>query len=233
MHLRRLASGAWIIGFLAVYGTGWAQSSAPNRAPRADTLPAVIPIFPLEDATLFPNTSRPFHIFEPRYRAMVADALKGDRIIGMVTLKPGYEANYDGRPPIYTIGCAGVITGVDELPDGGFDIVLRGVVKFRVTGEDPGRPYRLARVDVTPEALGDAETVALHTERQRLEVLVTGPGSGPTIPRAIPDEEVVNALAAYVPLDPPERQALLELNGALARSQALIKLLESTGTPPR
>ena len=233
MHLRRLACGAWIIGLLAVYGTAWAQSAAPEKAPRADILPPVIPIFPLEDATLFPNASRPFHIFEPRYRSMVADALKGDRIIGMVTLKPGYEANYDGRPPIFAIGCAGVITDAEELSDGRFDIVLRGVVKFRITGEDQGRPYRLAHVDVMPEALVDAEMVALHAQRQQLEVLVTKPGSGSTIPREIPDEEVVNALAEYVALDPPGRQALLELKGALARSQALIKLLEPTGTPPR
>ena len=69
---------------------------------------------------LFPGVSRPLHIFEPRYRAMVADALKGDRIIGMVTLKPGYEANYAGRPAVYEIGCAGVITDVEELPGGRF-----------------------------------------------------------------------------------------------------------------
>jgi Lon protease-like protein len=71
-------------------------------------LPPTIPIFPLEVTMLFPGISRPLHIFEPRYRAMVADALKGDRIIGMTTLKPGFEANYAGRPPIYEIGCAGV-----------------------------------------------------------------------------------------------------------------------------
>src|SRR5215204_5286886 len=73
-------------------------------------LPPEIPIFPLEPTMLFPGVSRPLHIFEPRYRAMVADALKGDRIIGMTTVKPGYEADYAGRPPIYEIGCAGVIT---------------------------------------------------------------------------------------------------------------------------
>jgi Lon protease-like protein len=77
-------------------------------------LPPVVPIFPLEVTMLFPGVSRPLHIFEPRYRAMVADALKGDRIIGMTMLKPGYEANYAGRPPIYEIGCAGVITDVEE-----------------------------------------------------------------------------------------------------------------------
>lgn len=233
MHLKRLACGLWIIGLLAVYGTVWAQSAALDQATSADTLPPAIPIFPLEDATLFPSASRPFHIFEPRYRAMVADALKGDRLIGMVTLKPGYEADYEGRPPIYAIGCAGVITDVEQLPDGGFDIVLRGVVKFRVTGEDQSRPYRIARVIVMPEAPDEADKVTLHKERQHLEVLVTRPGSAPSVPPEMPDEEVINALAQYVPLDPPQRQTLLELKGAFRRSQALINLLESTVAPRR
>src|SRR4029450_7876257 len=104
--------------------------------------PALIPLFPPEVTMLFRGFSRPLHIFEPRYRAMVDDALKGDRIIGMTTLKPGYEADYHGRPPIYEIGCAGIITDVEELSGGRFNIVLRGVVKFRVTGEDQSRSYR-------------------------------------------------------------------------------------------
>ncbi len=129
---------------------------------------------------LFPGVSRPLHIFEPRYRAMVAEALKGDRIIGMVTLKPGYEANYAGRPPVYDIGCAGVITDVEELPGGRFNIVLRGLVKFRVTSEDESRPYRLAHVDAMPEILDDAGKAALRKQRQRLEALVTK-GSDTTV----------------------------------------------------
>ena len=81
--------------------------AAGGIVPAQSALPSVIPIFPLEVPTLFPGVSRPLYIFEPRYRAMVADALKGDRIIGMTTLKPGFEANYAGRPPIYEVGCAG------------------------------------------------------------------------------------------------------------------------------
>src|SRR5687767_15618343 len=73
-------------------------------------LPPVIPIFPLPNAVLFPNVFMPLHIFEARYRAMVSDALAGDRIIGMVLLKAGFESDYKGQPPIYPIGCAGVIT---------------------------------------------------------------------------------------------------------------------------
>jgi Lon protease-like protein len=209
-----------------------AQSAPPAKAPGADTLPPVIPIFPLEVTMLFPGVSRPLYIFEPRYRAMVADALKGDRIIGMTMLKPGYEANYQGRPPIYPIGCAGVITDVEELSGGRFQIVLRGLVKFRVTGEDESRPYRLARVDAMPEVLDDAGKAALRKQRQRLEALVTRGGDS-RVPPEMPDEELVNMIAQHLPLDGGERQALLELDGVLLRSQALIDLIESKVARPR
>jgi Lon protease-like protein len=215
---------------LSTGGIVRAQSGQTGTAP--GQLPPVIPIFPLEVAMLFPGVSRPLYIFEPRYRAMVADALKGDRIIGMTTLMPGYEANYAGRPPIYEIGCAGVITDVEELPGGRFNIVLRGLVKFRVTGEDDSRPYRLARVDVLPEVLDDAEKAALSRQRQRLEALITKGGDS-KVPPEMRDEELVNMVAQYLPLGHAERQSLLELKGVLSRSQALIDLIESKGTPPR
>ena len=204
----------------------------PDKARSTDTLPPVIPIFPLEVTLLFPGVSRPLYIFEPRYRAMIADALKGDGIIGMTTLKPGYEANYQGRPPIYAIGCAGVITEVEELSGGRFQIVLRGLVKFQVTGEDDSRSYRLARVDVIPEVSDEAEKAALRKQRERLEALVTK-GSDSKIPPETPDEEVVNTLAQWVPLDRAERQALLELKSVLLRSQRLIDLIESKASPLR
>ena len=145
MKPNRLACAIWMVGVLSAPGVVWAQSATPDKVPGAGMLPPTIPIFPLPDAMLFPNVSRPLHIFELRYRAMVADALKGDRIIGMVMLRPGYEADYEGRPPVYPIGCAGIITDVEQLPDGRFNILLSGLVKFRVTSEDQTRAYRLAR----------------------------------------------------------------------------------------
>jgi Lon protease-like protein len=78
-------------------------------ATAATALPPEIPLFPLPDVVLFPGVTRPLLIFEPRYREMVADALKGNRIIGMVLLRPGFEKDYEGRPPIHDIGCAGTI----------------------------------------------------------------------------------------------------------------------------
>src|SRR6476660_4883105 len=112
-------------------------------------LPATIPLFPLPNVVLFPSVCLPLHIFEPRYRQMVADALDGDRMIGIVLLKPGFEAEYEGQPPIYDVGCAGLITHAEKTPDSRYNIVLRGVGKFRVDGEQPadGRTlYRVANV---------------------------------------------------------------------------------------
>ena len=229
MKCRRLTCAVGIATLLCAVGSVGAQSAPPDKAPRTETVPPVIPIFPLEVTMLFPGVSRPLHIFEPRYRAMVADALKGDRIIGMVTLKPGYEANYAGRPPVYEIGCAGVITDVEELPGGRFNIVLRGLVKFRVTSEDESRPYRLARIDSMPEVLDDAGKAALRKQRQRLEALVTK-GSDTRVSPDTTDEELVNMLAQYLPMTYAQRQAMLELKSVLLRAQALIDLIESKPT---
>src|SRR5213082_1852536 len=97
------------------------------------TMSDLLPLFPLPTVVLFPNVFLPLHIFEPRYRDMVADALTGDRLIGMVLLKPGWESNYEGRPPVYPIGCSGLMTHVERLSsDGHYNIVLRGVERFRV-----------------------------------------------------------------------------------------------------
>lgn len=193
-------------------------------------LPPTIPIFPLPNSVLFPNVFLPLHIFEPRYRAMVTDAMAGDRIIGMTLLQPGYESDYEGRPPVFTIGCAGVMTHTERLADGRFNIVLRGLEKFRILDEDHTRAYRVAHVEGLPEDLEAAARDTLRKQRQRLEALLIAAieraGSEPRFPPAIPDEDLVNALAQYLQLDPIERQALLERETILARCQGLIELLE-------
>src|SRR2546426_2231703 len=94
------------------------------------TMSDLLPLFPLPNVVLFPNVFLPLHIFEPRYRDMVALALATDRLIGMVLLRPGWEGNYEGRPPVFPIGCSGVITHVERLDDGRYHLVLRGVDRF-------------------------------------------------------------------------------------------------------
>ena len=200
-------------------------------------LPPTIPLFPLPNAVLFPNVFMPLHIFETRYRAMVADTLEGDRIIGMVLLKPGFEADYDGRPPVYPVGCAGVVTHSEPLPDGRYNIVLRGIEKFRITGEDNSQQYRLAHVEPIAESVFEADRTLLRQNRQRLEALLAAAiergGRDPKFPPAVADEDLVNALAQYLALEPLERQALLERDGILARCRALIELLEIKTLTPR
>ena len=200
-------------------------------------LPPSIPLFPLPSVVLFPNVFLPLHIFEPRYRQMVADALQGDRIIGMALLRPGYEATYEGRPAIYDVGCAGVITHSHPFPDGRFDIVLRGIEKIRITSEDQSRPYRIGHVESISETIPADEAQPLRQQRQRLEAVLAAAvervRAEPKFPPSVPDEDLVNALAQYLELEVVERQALLECEGVLARCRALINLLEMKLHTPR
>jgi Lon protease-like protein len=193
-------------------------------------LPLTIPLFPLPSVVLFPNVCLPLHIFEPRYREMTADALKGDRIIGMVLLRPGWEGNYEGRPATYEIGCAGLITHAEPLEDGRYNLVLRGMEKFRIVREDSQRSYRRAEVQTIHEALSGVDRDVMRAERRRLESLLVpqpqGRGADPKVPPSMPDEELVNALAQYLDLEVVEKQALLERDGLVNRCRSLIELLE-------
>jgi len=215
----------WPIAFIFVLCTpGWSAAQADSAA--TVTLPATIPIFPLQDVMLFPNSSRPLHIFEPRYRAMVADALEGDSIIGMTLLQPGHEADYEGRPPIFEVGCAGVIVAVEELPDGRYNIILDGIVKFRVLSEDSTRSYRLAEVEALPEVVEASDRPILSQRRQQLErTLLRVSPSTQLPPSEVPDEEVVDGFSAILPMEPAQRQELLEAEGPVERASRLITLL--------
>lgn len=191
-----------------------------------------LPLFPLPSVVLFPNVFLPLHIFELRYRQMVSDVLDGDRLIGLVLLQPGYEADYDGRPPVYATGCSGLITHVERLEDGRFNLILRGIEKFTIVREDEPEPtqlYRRATVAEVDETLGEADRARLSSERQRLEALVAPLLERMNTTHVVPtmdDEEFVNALAQYLDLEPIEKLALLQRPGALARCQSLAELLE-------
>lgn len=190
-----------------------------------------LPLFPLPTTVLFPTVFLPLHVFEPRYRDLVADALAGDRLIGMVLLREGWQRDYEGRPAIYPIGCSGVITHVDQLADGRYNIVLRGIDRFRVDAEDHSKSYRRASVDILPEGpLDNQHRLELRRVRARLESLIAPTlervGAEPPKTSAMPDEDLVNALAQYLDLDPIEKQALLEAEHIVARASALVELLD-------
>jgi Lon protease-like protein len=193
-------------------------------------LPPSLPLFPLPNAVLFPGVYLPLHVFEPRYREMVRDALDDDRIIGMMLLKPGFEAEYEARPPIYSIGCAGLITHAEPLADGRFNIVLQGLERFRVLDEDHSRPYRVATIEPLDVLGTPADPMTVQGLRQRLETLIAPmierAGAELSIPPAMGDADLIHAIAQYLDFEPLEKQALLECHGLSARAAALIDLLE-------
>ena len=187
----------------------------------------MLPLFPLPNVVLFPNVFLPLHIFEDRYRALVQDVLAGDRMIGMVLLRGGPEDRAP-VPPIYHVGCAGLITYSEPAGEGRSNIVLRGLERFRILEEDHSRPYRQVTVESLPEP--SIETHALRRSRERLEVLLDqrlrANGSETWMPSQMTDGDLVNALCQYLELDPVEKQALLERDGLMDRCQSLIDLLE-------
>jgi uncharacterized protein len=202
----------------------------------------LLPLFPLPNVVLFPNVFLPLHIFEPRYREMVSDVLAADRMIGMVLLRPGWDRDYEGRPPIYPIGCSGVMTHVERLSDGRFNIVLRGLERFRIVEENHDRVYRRATVEALHERpLASVDRDEIRRCRSKLESLLApaaGDGRDPRaaaagtrggdtrIPSAMSDEDLVNALAQYLDLEPLEKQALLEQPSLRGRAASLVELLE-------
>ncbi len=226
-------AAASLVWSLALPGLLSPQATTRGKASAVSRLPKTIPILPLADVVLFPNMSVRLHVYEPRYRAMVVDALKGDRIIGMVLLRPEYDPDYGKgpSPSIFPIGCAGVIEDVGAVADGGYDLVLKAVAKFRITGEEASAPYRLAHVTAMPEVLRAEEKTSLQTERRKLETLLPGSRDRSSIgrlPERPSDEELVNGVAQFADIEPLDREKLLEQAGALMRARLLIDLLEKT-----
>ena len=189
--------------------------------------PARIPIFPLAGAILFPRAQLPLHIFEPRYRDMVRDALAGPGRIGMI------QPSGDGEPPpLFQTGCVGEIVGAEELDDGRFNIVLHGSARFRLIAErDLGTAYRQADVDLAafddsePKPLGLAQRAEVEREAKRfgdaLGLAVDWNAVG-----QLDDEMLVNAIAQVAPFDTGAKQALLEEQTLAGRADLVVQLMQ-------
>jgi uncharacterized protein len=205
-------------------------------------LPAVLPVFPLTGVLLLPGTVLPLHIFEPRYRNMVNDALDADKIFGMIQPSAPQQDNRPmagtdkETPELYRVGCAGHIESWERFPDGRLFVQLKGVNRFRFVEELPRlRGYR--RVNAIYSDFLDATTGEWICERKTiLEALaVFGQARGMEVK---PDQavrfsnmELVNLLAVSLPFHPAEKQALLEAPTLKDRERILIKLLRLGGSP--
>jgi len=205
----------------------------------AEPLPAAIPVFPLSGALLLPNGVLPLNIFEPRYVAMVRDAMAAsgaaNRVIGMI------QPRGDGEPPpLFEIGCLGRISDFRETDDGRILIALAGVTRFRIQAElDRTTPYRQVMVDyhgfggdrADPEPLAPAARAALE---EVLRVYLDGQGLSADweAVKAADDEALVTTLATVCPFDPAEKQALLEAENLPDRAATLTALMTfAQGSP--
>ena len=190
--------------------------------------PAAIKLFPLSGAVLLPRTQLPLHIFEERYRAMVRDALAGDRLIGMVQPRDTKEP-----PSLYATGCLGRIESAEELEDGRFNIVLEGLGRFRIVREVAAEtPYRQAEVDrssfdddAEEEPLGLAHRADLEQESRRYADALGYSVDWEAVSR-LDDEMLVNGIVQIAPLDPGSKQALLEAPDMAARCELLVQFMQ-------
>lgn len=195
------------------------------------TLPEIIPLFPLPNVVFFPRIPLPLHVFEPRYRDMVRDAVRGARLIGMVLLRGNWEDEYHGTPPIFAVGTVGEIVRCEELPEGRFNIVLRGLREYRIVREVArGRAYREAAVVwrapvVEPLPGGIRETI-MGLVRRYLVRLGIEPGENELVHDSVDDETFVNFFAQSIDVAPLEKQALLEAETLVERARRLVDVLE-------
>lgn len=201
--------------------------------------PRILPIFPLTGVVLLPLNWLPLHVFEPRYRALVEDAMAGAGFIGMIQPlvpqddnSPDHEAEPGEDPVVYPVGCAGRIERCERQPDGRFLILLRGVRRFRIREElEPRRGYRRVEVDYDEFAFDLAEAEAEVDPAPALAAArALGRARGFELDldklAGLPGFSLVNGLAAAMPLSPAEKQALLEAPDPSARQELLTALLE-------
>jgi Lon protease-like protein len=213
----------------------------------ADTFSGVARLFPLPNLVLYPHVMQPLHIFEERYRELVEDALAGDKLIAMAVLEPGWETDYESRPPVSKYACLGKIVAHHRLPDGRYNLLLLGVQRVRIIEElNPLRSFRQASVallddDYDFDASGDMHTLQeklLTAFRnnlpcecetpEQLEKLMTG-----ELPLGL-----LTDLAAYaLPLETEVKQELLAECSVTARAHILLSQLDelelSTAPAPR
>jgi Lon protease-like protein len=200
-------------------------------------------LFPLPNLVLFPFVIQPLHIFEPRYRAMTADALAGDRLISIVLLRPGWEGDYEGRPALHPVGCLGKIVADQRLDDGRYNLLLRGLRRVKLLDEVPtDRLYRTANVELLQDAggLGAEAAGALRVRlAEQLPRWVPPEAAAAEQFRKLLDSDLsVGALcdvfAFALPLDAALKQELLEELDVAKRARRLVAMLREnapTGGP--
>ena len=187
-----------------------------------------ISIFPLSGAILLPDMQLPLHIFEPRYRALVSDALARDRMIGMIQPKGSGDT-----PPLFSVGCLGRIGDVEALEDGRYNMVLEGEARFRVLRElDVTTPFRQVEAELLSEvdddSLAPVERASFEREARRYADALGYRVDWSSVAR-LDDVSLINGVSQIAPFDAAAKQALLEADGVSARCELLVQLMQFFG----
>lgn len=194
-------------------------------------------LFPLPNLILFPQVVQGLHIFEPRYRQLMGDVIERDRLIALVLLKPGWESDYEGKPPIEPIACLGWVSWYDQLQDGRYNLRVRGLSRVRILEElESDRLYRTARVELIPDRT-NAKPEEVRALRKRLAAHVL-PGFEADSPAhrqlqelfegEMPLGQVCDVLAYALPLPLEIKQTLLAECLADRRAMMMIDVLRAS-----
>jgi Lon protease-like protein len=203
------------------------------------------PLFPLPNLVLFPGVMQGLHIFEPRYREMTADALADDRLIALALLRPGWEADYDGRPDIHPVVCLGRIAADQRLEDGRYNLQVRGLVRARIAEEvENGKLYRSARVQL----ISDVPIQSAATDKKLRRRLIRAVPGWCSVPESLANMfqkllqsnlllgTVCDILSYALPLPIGTRQELLEIADVEQRIRHFLHFVENntpvTPAPP-
>lgn len=198
-----------------------------------DSLPVILPIFPLESALLLPHGHLPLHIFEPRYRNLIEASLGGGRMLGMIQPRVSHDQPLPDDAALYDVGCAGRIVSFAETDDGRFLVTLRGVCRFCIVRELPMQQgFRRVRAEYSGflNDLGAPETVELDRARllsgarHYLQLKEISCDWSAVEQASLP--AIITSLAMICPFEPGEKQALLECPGLGERGALLISLFD-------
>jgi len=191
-----------------------------------------VPIFPLPDTVFFPHTYLPLHVFEPRYKTLVADALAGDKMMGVVQLRPGWHDDYFGAPAVYKIMGVGKIIEAERLEDGRYDILLEGMYRTQLRQEIEGETYRRAEVDIVEDVIRpgletevrDVHDILLRIYEKLSDALPEGMAILPGVKvQDLDPGTLVDVMSSLLVDDAYERQSLLA-EPDVARRQQLLRV---------
>jgi Lon protease-like protein len=192
-------------------------------------------LFPLPNLVLFPHVMQPLHVFEPRYRDLLEDALRGDRLIAMAILAPGWENDYEGRPPLYPMACLGRITAYHRLEDGTYNVLLLGLRRVRLVRElKPKNRFREAEVELCDEPSPARRASAQAVLRRRLhrallEILPSLPEAQEQLDQLLGSDvslgTLTDVISYMLDLELRDKEALLAQTDVYRRAELLLEHL--------